>query len=383
VDFTFTPEQDEAAELAARILKDRATNERMRAVEADGSRFDVDLWQDLADAGLLSLAIPEEYGGAGLGLIELCRVLVEVGRTVAPVPLAVHGPVARLLAELGSDEQKSLWLFGAATGERVLTAAVAEDRSFAPERPTTVATGDGDGYRLTGSKSIVQAGPDANLFLVPAACVDTMRNESGRHAGDSGVGVFIVEPGDEGLTITTQQFSDRDSVARIDLDGVPVGADALVGPADGSANERLRLLLLLAASAEQLGICEGALALTAAYAKTREQFGRPIGTFQAVSQRLADGYIDTLAQRLALWQAAWRMDEGLPADTEIAIAKLWAADAGHRIAHTTVHVHGGVGIDLDGEAHRFFTSAKRYEFLHGGATEQALHIGRTLATEPA
>ena len=77
------------------------------------------------------------------------------------------------------------------------------------------------------------------------------------------------------------------------------------------------------------------------------------------------------------------MDEGLPADTEIAIAKLWAADAGHRIAHTTVHVHGGVGIDLDGEAHRFFTSAKRYEFLHGGATEQALHIGRTLATEPA
>jgi len=370
VDFTFTPEQDEAADLAAKVLKDRATNERMKAVEADGSRFDVDLWQDLADAGLLSLAIPEEYGGAGLGLIELCRVLVEVGRTVAPVPLAVHGPVARLLAELGSDEQKSLWLFGAATGERVLTAAVAEDRSFAPERPTTVATRDGDGYRLTGSKSIVHAGPDANLFLVPAET-------------PTGVGVFMVEPGAEGLTITTQQFSDRDSVARIDLDGVPVGADALVGPADGSANERLRLLLLLAASAEQLGICEGALALTAAYAKTREQFGRPIGTFQAVSQRLADGYIDTLAQRLALWQAAWRMDEGLPADTEIAIAKLWAADAGHRIAHTTVHVHGGVGIDLDGEAHRFFTSAKRYEFLHGGATEQALHIGRTLATEPA
>ena len=172
-------------------------------------------------------------------------------------------------------------------------------------------------------------------------------------------------------------------MARLDLDGVVVRPDGLVGAADGSAYRRLRHLLLLAASAEQLGICEGALALTASYAKTREQFGRPIGTFQAVSQRLADGYIDTLAQRLALWQAAWRMDEGLPADTEVAIAKLWAADAGHRIAHTTVHVHGGVGIDLDGEAHRYFTSAKRYEFLHGGATEQALHIGRTLATEPA
>jgi alkylation response protein AidB-like acyl-CoA dehydrogenase len=374
VDFTFTPEQDEAAELAAKILGDRATNERMKAVEADGSRFDRDLWTELGTAGLLGLALPEEYDGAGLGLIELCRVLVEVGRTVAPVPLAAHGPAALLLAEHGSDAQKQQWLPGAASGANVLTAAVAEERAFAPERPTTQASADSDngtdGYRLTGSKAIVQAGPYADLFLVPAET-------------SSGVGVFLVEPGDAGVTVTEQTFSDRDTVARVDLDGVSLGADRLVGPADGSVDRRLRHLLLLAGSAEQLGICEGALKLTASYAKTREQFGRPIGTFQAVSQRLADGYIDTLGQRLALWQAAWRLEEGLPADTEVAIAKLWAADAGHRIAHTTVHVHGGVGIDLDGEAHRYFTSAKRYEFLHGGATEQALHIGRTLAAEPA
>jgi 3-oxocholest-4-en-26-oyl-CoA dehydrogenase beta subunit len=383
MDFTFTPEQDEAAALAAKILGDRATSERMKAVEADGSRFDRDLWGELGSAGLLGLALPEEYDGAGLGLIELCRVLVEVGRTVAPVPLAAHGPAARLLAEHGSDAQKQQWLPGAAAGGNVLTAAVAEERAFAPERPTTRASADGDGHRLTGSKAIVQAGPYADLFLVPAVCVDTMRNESGRHAVPSRVGVFLVEPGDAGVTVTEQTFSDRDAVARVDLDDVALGADRLVGPADGSVDRRLRHLLLLSGSAEQLGICEGALKLTASYAKTREQFGRPIGTFQAVSQRLADGYIDTLGQRLALWQAAWRLDEGLPADTEVAIAKLWAADAGHRVAHTTVHVHGGVGIDLDGEAHRYFTSAKRYEFLHGGATEQALHIGRTLAAEPA
>ena len=297
-------------------------------------------------------------------------MLVEVGRTVAPVPLAAHGPAARLLAELGSDAQKQEWLPDAATGANVLTAAVAEERAFAPERPTTTATEDGDGFRLSGSKAVVQAGPFADAFLVPA---DT----------PSGVGVFLVLPGDAGVAVTEQAFSDRDAVARVDLEDVAVGADRLVGAADGSAYLRLRHLLLLAGSAEQLGICEGALALTAAYARTREQFGRPIGTFQAVSQRLADGYIDTLGQRLTLWQAAWRLEEGLPGDTEVAVAKLWAADAGHRIAHTTVHVHGGVGIDLDGEAHRYFTSAKRYEFLHGGATEQALRIGRTLAAEPA
>ncbi len=370
MDFTFTPEQDEAAELAAKILKDRATNERMKVVEADGSRFDRELWGELGAAGLLGLALPEEYDGAGLGLVELCRVLVEVGRTVAPVPLAAHGPAARLLAELGSDAQKREWLPGAAAGANVLTAAVAEERAFAPERPTTTATEDGQGFRISGAKAIVQAGPHADAFLVPA---DT----------SAGVGVFLVLPGDAGVTVTGQTFSDRDAVARVDLEDVALDAGRLVGPADGSAYRRLRHLLLLAGSAEQLGICEGALALTAAYAKTREQFGRPIGTFQAVSQRLADGYIDTLGQRLTLWHAAWRLEEGLPADTEVAIAKLWAADAGHRIAHTTVHVHGGVGIDLDGEAHRYFTSAKRYEFLHGGATEQALQIGRTLAAEPA
>jgi alkylation response protein AidB-like acyl-CoA dehydrogenase len=370
VDFTFTPEQDEAAELAATILGDRATNERMKAVEADGSRFDRELWAELGSAGLLGLALPEEYDGAGLGLIELSRILVEVGRTVAPVPLVAHGPASRLLAEHGSDAQKQQWLPGAASGASVLTAAAAEERAFAPERPTTVATETGEGFTLTGSKAIVPAGPYADLFLVPAET-------------SSGVGVFLVTPDDAGVTVTAQAFSDGDAVARLDLDGVALGADRLVGPADGSVDRRLRHLLLLAGSAEQLGICQGALALTAAYAKTREQFGRAIGTFQAVSQRLADGYIDTLGQRLTLWQAAWRLEEGLRADTEVAVAKLWAADAGHRLAHTTVHVHGGVGIDLDGEAHRYFTAAKRFEFLHGGATEQALHIGRTLAADPA
>ncbi|MEP9364955.1 acyl-CoA dehydrogenase family protein [Nocardioides sp. CN2-186] len=370
MDFQFTQEQDEAAELAAGILKDRTTNDRLKAVEAEGDRFDRSLWAELGSAGLLGLALPEEYDGAGLGIIELCRVLVEVGRTVAPVPLAAHGPASRLVAELGTDAQKQQWLPGAATGTTVMTAAVAEERAFAPTRPTTVATPEGDGYRLTGSKAIVPAGPYADVFLVPAET-------------PTGVGVFLVEPGDAGVGVLAQTFSDRDAVARLDLDGVVVSADRLVGATDGSADHRLRQLLVLAGTAEQLGITEGALALTSTYAKTREQFGRPIGTFQAVSQRLADGYIDVLGQRLTLWQAAWRLEEGLPSDSEVAIAKLWAADAGHRLAHTTVHVHGGVGIDLDGEAHRYFTSAKRFEFLHGGSTEQALNIGRILAADPA
>jgi 3-oxocholest-4-en-26-oyl-CoA dehydrogenase beta subunit len=136
-------------------------------------------------------------------------------------------------------------------------------------------------------------------------------------------------------------------------------------------------------SAFQLGVLERALELTADYAREREQFDRPIGSFQAVGQRLADAYIDVKGLRLTVTQAAWRISEDLPADLEVATAAFWAAEAGHRVAHTTVHVHGGVGIDVDHPVHRYFLAAKQGEFAVGGATGQLLHIGRELAESPA
>ncbi|MDN5895747.1 MAG: acyl-CoA/acyl-ACP dehydrogenase [Nocardioides sp.] len=368
MDFEFTHEQDEAADLAARILADKATPARMRLVEQAGDRFDRDLWASLGSAGLLSLVVPEEYDGAGLGLIELARVIVEVGRRVAPVPLAVHGPAASVLAEYGNDEQKEAWLRGAATGDVVLAPAVSEDLAHLPRRPSTTAEPTGDGFTLRGTKTIVRAGTVADLLLVTASAPD-------------GVGIFLVQPDDAGVTVTAARTSDGDEVARLELTDVLLSGDRLLGGVDGVGALRLGQLLTVCAAAEQVGVVRGAVALTADYAKTREQFGRPIGTFQAVSQRLADGYIDALLDELTLWQAVWRLSEGLPAEVEVATAKLWAADAGHRVAHTTVHVHGGVGIDLDGEAHRYFTAAKRFEFAFGGATEQALAIGRALARQ--
>lgn len=335
MDFIFTPEQDEAAELTASILKDKTTNERLKAVEAGGDRFDRDLWATLGDA----------FDWTELDLVTLARVLVEVGRHVAPVPLATHAACTTLLTGAGRPADRSLY-----------AAAVAEERAHLPAAPGVTATADG---ALTGTKTLVRGGMAADALLVTAT-------------GPEGVGVYLVDA--EGLDRQAQRTSDGDVAALVTFAGTPATP---VGGADLA--ERFGQLLVTLSAAEQLGVTEGALRLTADYAKTREQFGRPIGTFQAVSQRLADGFIDVLGQRLTLWQAVWRLDQGLPAATEVATAKLWAADAGHRIAHTTVHVHGGVGIDLDGEAHRYFTSGKRFEFLFGGATEQALAIGRTFA----
>jgi alkylation response protein AidB-like acyl-CoA dehydrogenase len=173
-----------------------------------------------------------------------------------------------------------------------------------------------------------------------------------------------------------------DATAQVELTGARVADDRVLG---GIAAGRDVVAWLAGRAtvglcALQLGVAERALELTAAYARTREQFGKPIGSFQAVAQRLADSYIDVEGMRLTLWQAAWRLAEGLPCDTEVATAKFWAADGGHRVAHTAVHVHGGVGIDTDGEIHRYFAAAKHNEFALGGATAQLRRIGAVLAS---
>ncbi len=372
MDFALSSEQTDAAALARRILTDRVTQQRLRDVEARGERFDRELWKELGAAGLLGLPLPEDTGGAGLGILELCSVAAEAGRVVAPVPLPWHAVTATAVAEFGTPEQRQEWLPGAAAGENVLTCALSEDRSDVPGRPTTSAEKDGDGWRLNGTKTVIPSGTFADLLVVPADTLD-------------GVTVFLVRPDDDGVRIVPQRLNDGDSVARAELDDVELGPDRVLGVVgDGSEVTRwLSTRLTVALCAQQLGVVEGALQLTARYAGSREQFGRPIGTFQAVSQRLADAYIDVQGVRLTMWQAAWRLSENLPAEVEVATAKLWAADAGHKVAHTTVHVHGGVGIDLDGEAHRYFTAAKRTELTLGGATLQARSVGRALAAEPA
>ena len=364
MDFTFTPEQDEAAALAAQIFGDLASVEHQRTVESGGDRFDADLWRASADAGLISLAIPEEFGGAGLGLIEASRVLIEAGRTVAPIPLAPVFAAAAAITAYGSATQQGRWLPGIADGTLIVVPALAEELEAQPTLPSVTATHGSGGWTLTGTKVAVRAATHADLFLVTASTTD-------------GAAVFAIEPTATGLAIESQRTTDGDAAGLLTFSGTPA---ELIGAAD--AARLLADLVTATACAEMVGIAEGSLALTTAYAKEREQFERPIATFQSVAHRLADGHIDLLFGSLTLWQAVWRLSEGLEAGLEVAEAALWAADISHRIAHSTVHIHGGVGIDLDGAAHRYYTAAKRFEFTAGGTTASALAVGRLLAAEP-
>jgi acyl-CoA dehydrogenase len=380
MDFTLNEAERELGGLTRKILNGRLTPERMRAVEA-GDGFDRALWADLAAAGILSAALPEALDGAGLGLLAQCCVLTELGRAVAPVPyLASIVLGAGALARFGTPQQQERWAAPAGRGEIILTAALAEEDGDDPRAPSVSAervTGDSEGgtgrraaaggWRLSGVKTTVFAASQAGLILVPAAT-------------PPGVTVFLVDPAGDGVTVQPQRITGG-TAGRVVLDGVLVPADRVLG-SPGTGRDITSWLLAhatVALCARQLGVVERALEMTAEYARNRVQFGKPIGSFQAVSQRLADGYIDVEAVRLTMWQAAWQLAAGQPSGTAIATAKFWAADAGHRVAHTAVHVHGGVGIDLDYPLHRYFLAAKQNEFALGGATTQLRRIGAALA----
>ncbi|GHG34164.1 acyl-CoA dehydrogenase [Amycolatopsis bullii] len=295
---------------------------------------------------MLDAALPSSLGGGGFGLLEQCAVLTEIGRAVAAVPyLPSITMAASALAEFGTPELVDRWVLPVLRGERVLAVALSGFTA--------------SGGRVSGTQTAVPFGAFAHGFLVAAA--------------DE---VFLVDAAAAGVSVRPQQTVDHADACLLELSEVP-------GVSLGDIGDWLRLRGTVGVCAQQLGVVERALELTAAYAAERKQFDHVIGGFQAVRQRLADAYLDVEAVRLTTLQAAWQLSSDAPAASEaVATAKFWAAEAGHRVAHTAVHVHGGVGIDVDHVVHRYFAAAKRLEFQLGAATHQLLTLGDLLARKP-
>ena len=372
MDFSFSEEQQDLQGLAEQILQGELTHERLKEVEGGEDNFDRDLWKKLADAGVLGIATPESHGGGGYGFLEAALVLEQIGRTVAPIPYYATVVLGALpIARFGTDAQQAALLPGIAAGELIVTAALSEAGAD-PLRPTTTAKRDGDGWVLDGVKECVPAGPLADRVLVPAS------------TDDGKVIIAIVDPSASGVTRERQDTTNHHPEARLTLAGVEVvDADVLAAPDAG--NDALTWTVERATAALcaiAVGLCQEAVRMTAEYTKTREQFDRPIATFQAVGQRAADAYIDTEAIRLTAWQAIWRLSEDLPATAEVAVAKFWAAEGGQRVVHAAQHLHGGMGVDRDYPLHRYFLWAKIIELTLGGTTPQLLKLGRMLADEP-
>ena len=368
MDFTSTEAANDLGGLVDTIVDAVCTPEHQRTLDGLDQRFDRELWGKLIESDILTSASPASLGGDGFGVLEQVAVLVALGHQLAAVPYLESVMLAAgALARFGSEELQQSWGVPAVTGEKILTVALDGEMGEGPVRAVSA----GGGYRLTGTRTQVGFGPVADAFLVPAET-------------DSGTAIFLVAADNPGVTVTAIQTTGLGSVGHLTLDGVAVDGARQVGDGfDGIVVTWLDTLATLGRSAFQLGVLERGLQLTAEYARTREQFDRPIGSFQAVAQRLADSYIDVKALRLTLTQAAWRVSEDIPAEIDVASAAFWAADAGHRVAHTVVHVHGGVGVDTDHPAHRYFLAAKEVEFALRGATGQLRRIGRELAETPA
>ena len=358
MDFRPSEEQEALQGLAREIFENEVSQERLKAVESAGEGMDPETWRRLAEANLLGVAIPESDGGMGMGFGELCVLLQEMGRAVAPVPLlpALVG-AALPLAEFGSEKQRDRWLAPLAKGEIVLAAG-------AIDASPLDAKADGEGFLVSGVVSGVPLAQRAERVVLRA------RDAEGEF-------LVLVDPKAAGAKATRSLTSKREPVFTLALDGVSIGAlDVLRGEEIVAWTHR-RMLVAIAAT--QVGVSERGLEITTAYLAEREQFGAPLGSLTAVQHRCADAYMALGAMRWTMWMAAVRLEAGRDATREAWAAKFWAADGGSKIAAAIQHLHAGMGVDMDYPIHRYFLWSKALELALGGATPQLIQLGMDMA----
>ena len=370
MDFALNHEQEQVRELAQKILSDHVKQERLKVVESGSEWFDRETWNALAQSNLIGIGFSEAHGGGGLSLFEIGLVLEQIGRHVAPIPYLATVVMGGLpVQQFGSDEQKSRLLLPVATGDSVLTAALMEPAGDDAFAPATTARKDGSAWRLDGVKTSVPAAHVAERVLVPA----TM--------GSGKVGMFLVDPRSKGVELQRQKGTSGERLSLMVMKDVAVDAADVLGDLqngrailDWTVERTLAGLCIT-----ELGVAAEALRMTAEYTSKREQFGKPVGSFQAVGQRAADAYIDVEAIRMTAYQAIWRLSEGLPATEEVRIAKFWAAEGGHRVTYAAQHLHGGIGVDVDYPLHRYYVWSKQIELTLGSAHPQLAKLGALMA----
>lgn len=345
MDFRLTDELLEVQALAARLFSTLGDSDSV--------------WTELGRTGLLGLALPDEHGGAGLGMDAACVLLEEQGRTVSAAPVWPHIVAASALARHARGDV----LTGVADGAVRLTVALEEYGSAAAAAPTCRATptegGSGSGtWRLTGVKAAVPTPEGVDFVLVSATA-------------DDGPGLYLVTNHD--LVWEPAPTTDLDRAQDLVLESTPA---LRVG--GGQASTEVVRWSRLAVAALQVGVADGALRLAADYVRDRRQFGRSIGSFQSVQHQLADCWTDVDAMRLTLWQALTSDTDENDADRAALVAAWWCGQAGLDVVHRVQHVHGGIGVDTDYPVHRHFLWGKQLAATFGGPEAVLQELGELL-----
>jgi alkylation response protein AidB-like acyl-CoA dehydrogenase len=370
--FDLTDEQQAIKSTARDFLAARFKSERIREIAASEDGLDESGWREMAELGWTGLALPEEWGGQGLGIVELAVLFEEMGYALAPSPLLSDTVVGLALSLCGSDEQRERYLRPLATGEQRGTPALWDTGSSATVGQFTMeAKADGDGVVLDGEKALVLDAAGADFFLVATS-------DGRRH---------LVASDAAGVTVTPEAAIDPTRrLSSVRFDGVRVAAgDTLPGEAPDYYPVLQRVCVALAA--ESTGIAQRTMEMAVEYAKDRQQFGRPIGAYQAVSHRCAQMLLETENARSAVYGAAWAADaepESLP--VAASMAKAYASDAGWRVPNASIQVHGGIGFTWEHDLHFFLKRGRSNAALFGDSKwhrERVADFVLARAAEPA
>ena len=355
MNFAFTEEQEELRNIVSSFLDDKSPETDVRRLMETDEGYDPAVWAQMAEQlGLQSLIIPEEFGGQGFGYVELTVVLEEMGKALLCAPFfATVGLATNALLLSGNDKAKKEHLPGIASGDTIATVAFTEQNGrWDAEGVTATATADADGFRISGEKMFVIDGATANLIIVAARA-------------DGDVALFTVAGDAEGLSRESLSTMDQTrKQARLTFDNTP--ATHLADCADWSLMSSVLDLAAVALAAEQVGGAQQCLDTAVQYAKDRVQFGRPIGSFQAIKHKCADMLLEVESAKSAAYYAGWCASEMNDELASVAsLAKAYCSEAYFHCAAENIQIHGGIGFTWEHPAHLYFKRAKSSELLFG------------------
>ena len=366
MDFGFNQEQELLRNTARKFLENECTSEFVRARMAEPAGVTDAFWTKLAEQGWTGLVYPEEFGGTGLGFVDLTVLMEEMGRAVMPGPFFSTLVGGLTILEAGSAAQKKEWLTKIAAGEAKAALAFTEPNARWDAAAVAVTAREAGGkFTLSGTKLFVLDAHVADVIVVVARTRESKRPEEG-------LSMFLVPKGARGLTVKLLPTMDQTrKLCEVKFEDVVVGADALLGPRDGAWAPLARVLdrATVALCAEMCGGAQRVLDMTTEYAKIRIAFGKPIGSYQGVKHRAADMLVESENAKSLTYYAAWAVDENVPeAPLAASMAKAYASDAFRKIAGAGIQLHGGIGFTWEHDLHLYFKRAKSSEFTFGDAT---------------
>jgi 3-oxocholest-4-en-26-oyl-CoA dehydrogenase beta subunit len=364
VDFDFNEDQELLKKTARDFLVAECPARLVREVE-QGSGYSPELWEKMAGLGWTGLPIEEDLGGSGAGFLDMCLLVEQIGRALAPVPFISTALCEYAFIDGASAEQKKRYLTRMAAGKLIMTPALNDATlSFHPSAIECAAAQKDDGYAIRGEKLLVPYGAIADAYLVATRTGGS---------GENGISLFIVERGLKGMSVSPVPTIACDARAHLRMDNVDVSRDALLGR-EGEGWPLLKKLLQRGATltcAEMMGGAQAVLERTVAYVKDRVQFERPVGSFQAVQHKCANMAGACDGARFATYQAAWLISENLPCEREVAIAKAWTSEAYTRICLDAHQAHGAIGFTKEYDLQLYTRRAKAAELAYGDTRHHA------------